>query len=226
MLHLFPGVIHTMEDNNFTIAKITHEIRNPLTLINSSLQLIESMHPEVKGYQFWSQTLEDVEYVSQLLEDLAVYSDKRRFFMCEVDLKEVALSLQESLQPYILTNNIHFSLHLPSQLPPVFGNPLKLKQAFLNLLKNAFEAAGENGCVSISIRKYLDMIIIRISDDGCGMTPAAIETLFTPFSSSKPGGTGLGMAITQKIIKAHYGKIDVASTPGRGTTFTITIPHI
>ncbi len=93
-----------MEDTNFTIAKITHEIRNPLTLINSSLQLIESMHPEVKDFQFWSQTLEDVEYLNQLLDDLASYSDKRRFFMCEVDLKEVVLSLQESLQPYILTN--------------------------------------------------------------------------------------------------------------------------
>ena len=86
-----------MEDTNFTVAKITHEIRNPLTLINSSLQLIESMHPEVKDFQFWSQTLEDVSYVNQLLEDLSIYSDKRRFFMCEVDLKEVIHSLEESL---------------------------------------------------------------------------------------------------------------------------------
>lgn len=215
-----------MEDTNFTVAKITHEIRNPLTLINSSLQLIESMHPEVKDFQFWSQTLEDVEYLNQLLDDLAAYSDKRRFFMCEVDLKEVALSLEESLQPYILANKKHFSLHLPAQLPSVFGNPLKLKQAFLNLLKNAFESTGEDGCVSMSIRKYLDQIIIRISDDGCGMTPEALDALFTPFSSCKPGGTGLGLAITQKIITAHYGKIEVSSTPGRGTTFTITIPHL
>ena len=70
-----------MEDINLTIAKITHEIRNPLTLINSSLQLIESVHPEVKDFQFWSQTLEDVEYLNQLLDDLAAYSDSRRFFM-------------------------------------------------------------------------------------------------------------------------------------------------
>ncbi len=215
-----------MEDTNFTIAKITHEIRNPLTLINSSLQLIESMHPEVKEFQFWSQTLEDVESLNLLLDDLASYSDKRRFFMCEVDLKEVVLSLQESLKPYILANRKHFSLHLPSQLPSVFGNPVKLKQAFLNLLKNAFESTGENGCVSMSIRKYLDQIIIRISDDGCGMTPEALETLFTPFSSHKSNGTGLGLAITQKIISAHYGKIEAASTPGRGTVFTITIPHL
>lgn len=215
-----------MENTNFTVAKITHEIRNPLTLINSSLQLIQTMHPEVKDFQFWSQTLEDVEYLSQLLEDLSAYSDSRRFYMCEVDLKEIMLSLEESLQPYVLTNNKNFSVHLPAQLPSVFGNQLKLKQAFLNLLKNAFESTGENGCVSMSARKYLDQVIIRISDDGCGMTPEALETLFTPFSSRKSTGTGLGLAITQKIIDAHYGKIDVSSTLGRGTTFTITLPHI
>ena len=68
-----------MEDLNLTIAKMVHEIRNPLTLISSSLQLIETTHPEVKDFQFWSQTLEDVEYLNQLLDDLAVYSDDRRF---------------------------------------------------------------------------------------------------------------------------------------------------
>lgn len=215
-----------MENTNFTIAKITHEIRNPLTLISSSLQLIEAMHPEVKEFQFWSQTLEDTAYVSQLLDDLAAYSDKRRFFMCEVDLKEVIHSLEESLKPYILMNKKHFSVHMPTQLPCIFGNPTKLKQAFLNLLKNAFESTGEDGCVSMSIRKYLDQIIIRISDDGCGMNQETIETLFTPFSSQKSCGTGLGLAITQKIIYAHYGKIEVSSTLGRGTTFTITLPHL
>jgi len=215
-----------MEDTNFTVAKITHEIRNPLTLINSSLQLIQSMHPEVKDFQFWSQTLEDVEYLAQLLNDLSTYSDQRRFYMCEVDVKEVALSLKESLKPYALANDKYFSLHLPSQLPPIFGNAMKLKQALLNLLKNAFEATGKDGYVSMSIRKYLDQIIIRISDDGCGMTPEAMETLFKPFSSHKTNGTGLGLAITEKIIKAHYGQIDVSSTLGRGTTFTITLPHI
>ena len=215
-----------MEDLNLTIAKMVHEIRNPLTLISSSLQLIETTHPEVKDFQFWSQTLEDVEYLNQLLDDLAVYSDDRRLFMCEADLKEIFLSLEESLQPYILAHRKNLSVHLPAQLPPVFGNPVKLRQAFLNLLKNAFEATGEDGCVSLSARKYLDQIIIRVSDDGCGMTPEALADLFTPFSSHKAGGTGLGLAITQKIIRAHYGQIDVTSSPGRGTAFTVTLPHL
>ncbi len=215
-----------MNDTNFTVSKIAHEIRNPLSLINSSLQLIQSMHPEVREFQFWSQTLEDVEYLSQLLNDLSTYTDNRRFFMCEVDLREIFLALEQSLQPYLLEQGLNLSVHLPAQLPPIFGNPVKLKQAFLNLLKNAFEASARNDCVSLSARKYLDQIIIRITDNGCGMTPEVLETLFTPFATHKSGGTGLGLAITKKIIEAHYGKIEVSSTPGRGTVFTITLPHI
>lgn len=167
-----------------------------------------------------------MEYLNQLLDELSLYSDNRRFFMCEVNLKEIFSSLEESLQPYVMAEKKNFSVHLPSQLPSVFGNPVKLKQAFLNLLKNAFESTGENGCVSLSARKYLDQIIVRITDDGCGMTPEALETLFVPFSSHKAGGTGLGMAITHKILTAHYGHIDVSSSLGRGTTFTITLPHL
>lgn len=215
-----------MDDLNFTIAKITHEIRNPLTLISSSLQLIQTMHPEVHEFQFWDQTLGDVEYLGQLLEDLAAYTDGRRFFMCEVDLKDLFTSLEDSLTPYIQEQGKQFSLHLPAQLPSVFGNPVKLKQAFLNLLKNAFEAVDAGGSVTLSARKYLDQLIIRISDDGCGMTPEALAALFTPFSSGKTGGTGLGLAITKKIVEAHYGTIEVTSTPQRGTTFTITLPHL
>ena len=215
-----------MDELNFTIAKITHEMRNPLTLIHSSLQLIQSTHPEVHDFQFWDQTMQDVDYLTQLLEDLSSYTDDRRFFMCEVDIRELLLSLESSLQPYIQEQGKHFSLHLPAQLPSVFGNPVKLKQAFLNLLKNAFEATEEGGGVSLSARKYLDQLIIRITDDGCGMTPETLAAIFTPFSSGKAGGTGLGLAITRKIIQAHYGMIEVASTPHRGTTFTITLPHL
>ena len=67
---------------------------------------------------------------------------------------------------------------------------------------------------------------MRVTDDGCGMTPETLAAIFTPFSSGKAGGTGLGLAITRKIIQAHYGMIEVASTPHRGTTFTITLPHL
>ena len=139
----------------FTISKIVHEIRNPLTLINSSLQLIQQLHPEVKDFQFWTQTLEDVSYLGVLLDDLASYNDDRRFFRCEVDIR----------QPYLLETHKHFSLHVPNQLPSVFGNTIKLKQAFLNILKNACEATGDEGRITMSVRKYLSDIIILITDD-------------------------------------------------------------
>lgn len=216
-----------MENSDtFTISKIVHEIRNPLTLINSSLQLIQQLHPEVKDFQFWTQTLEDVSYLGVLLDDLASYNDDRRFFRSEVDIRQLALSLEESLQPYLLESHKHFSLHVPNQLPSVFGSPIKLKQAFLNILKNACEATGDEGRINMSVRKYLSDIIILITDDGCGMNEECLGSLFTPFISHKSNGSGLGLAITKKIIDAHHGQIDVTSALGKGTTFTITLPHM
>ncbi len=214
------------KSDNFTISKIIHELRNPLTYINSSLQLIERQHPEVKEFRFWSQTLEDVHFLGDLLNDMATYNDDSRFFRCEVDVRQLALSLQESLQPYLQETNKQFALHVPNQLPSVFGSPIRLKQAFLNLLKNAFEATGDNGCVTMSVRKYLRDIIIIISDNGCGMNEETLSTLFTPFATHKSDGTGLGLAITKKILTAHYAEIDVNSAPNKGTTFTITMPHM
>ena len=192
----------------FAISKIVHEIRNPLTLINSSLQLIQQLHPEVKDFQ------------------LASYNDETRFFRCEVDIRQLALSLEESIRPFLLETHKHFSLHVPSHLPSVFGNPVKLRQAFLNILKNAFEATSDQGCITMSVRKYLSDIIVIISDDGCGMNEEYLANIFTPFISHKSGGSGLGMAITKKIIEAHHGQIDAISVLGKGTTFTITLPHM
>lgn len=214
------------KSDNFTISKIIHEIRNPLTLINSSLQLIQKQHPEVKDFRFWTQTLEDVSFLGVLLNDLATYNDDTSFFRCEVDIRELALSLEESMQPYLQETHKHFSLHVPNQLPSVFGSPVKLKQALLNILKNACEATGEEGRITMSVRKYLSDIIILISDDGCGMNEECLSTLFTPFISHKSNGSGLGLAITKKIITAHHGQIDVTSALGKGTTFTITLPHM
>lgn len=212
--------------DNFTIAKVIHELRNPLTYINSSLQLIERQHPEVKDFRFWSQTLEDVHFLGDLLNDLATYNDDSYFFRCEVDIRKLALSLEESLQPYLMETHKQFVLHLPNQLPTVFGSPIRLKQAFLNILKNACEATDENGYITMSVRKYLSDIIIIISDNGCGMNEETRSSLFTPFATHKTNGTGLGLAITHKILKAHHAEIDVTSAPGKGTTFTITLPHM
>ena len=95
--------------------------------------------------------------------------------------------------------------------------------AVKELVENSIDAGAKN--ITIELQNG-GMTFLRITDDGCGMTPETLAAIFTPFSSGKAGGTGLGLAITRKIIQAHYGMIEVASTPHRGTTFTITLPHL
>ena len=96
----------------------------------------------------------------------------------------------------------------------------------LDIAENSVRADASLIGITVSVQPEEDTLTVSIKDDGCGMTPEEMDTLFTPFSSHKADGTGLGLAITQKIIKAHYGSIDVSSSPGRGTVFTVTLPHL
>jgi two-component system, sporulation sensor kinase E len=102
----------------------------------------------------------------------------------------------------------------------------KLKQVFGNVLDNAIDALGA------APERHIDLFIenggkratVRLRDNGCGIAPDKLERIFNPFFTTKERGTGLGMAISKKIVEAHEGSIDVVSEPGRGTEFAVTLP--
>jgi signal transduction histidine kinase len=100
---------------------------------------------------------------------------------------------------------------------------LQLKQAFINLIKNAIEATPNNGVINIRIEKN-ENVIITISDTGCGMTKKQLDNLGTSFFTTKKDGTGLGLMVTYNIIKNQHGNIQVKSEEGKGTTFIIQFP--
>jgi signal transduction histidine kinase len=101
-----------------------------------------------------------------------------------------------------------------------------MHQVFVNLLLNAAEASKDNGVINIRSRMVptLGRIRVEIADNGCGIAPEHLTKVFEPFFTTKPKGTGLGMAVTYRIIRNHQGKIQVSSQPGEGTRFTIEIP--
>jgi signal transduction histidine kinase len=105
----------------------------------------------------------------------------------------------------------------------------ELHQAFVNLLLNALEAMGKGGTLSVSTEAKQadakqDQLEIRIGDTGEGILPEHMDHVFEPFFTTKASGTGLGLAVTQRIIQEHGGSISVRSQPGRGTTFAVTLP--
>lgn len=213
-----------MKEYQFTLSKMSHEIRNPLTLVYSSLQLMEAQHPQLIKIRHWSDTLEDVRYICGLLDELSSYNHGEYLnlaaFPFSVFLKHIALSFALSLEH----TEIEFCSEIEDKLPDLTGDQRKLQEVLLNLLRNARDAVAQKG--HIKLRAFLSdrHVIVEIIDDGCGLTSEQIPTIFSPFTSYKTDGTGLGLAICKRIVDSHRGTLTVSSAPGNGSTFTVTLP--
>ena len=113
---------------------------------------------------------------------------------------------------------------MPGDLPPVALDADLFKQALLNLLLNAQQAMPDGGEITLQAGRDGDGVVLNVIDTGKGMAPEVAEKVFRPFFSTRPGGTGLGLATTRKIVAAHGGAIHVQSEVGRGSKFTIRLP--
>ncbi len=215
-----------IENHHMLLSTIAHEIRNPLTLISSSIQTIEMQHPEVQTFHGWSQLQDDILFIRLLLEDLSTLNNSRilhcSVFPIEYFFQKLTLSFAMTLEQQY--PEIEFTSHIPDSLGTFIGDKIKLEEVFLNLLRNAREAVGQKGTIHMSVHRKNSSLIIRIHDNGCGISPDHLQTLFDPFVTYKPTGTGLGLAISKRIIEAHNGIISVESEEGKGSIFSIHLP--
>lgn len=217
-----------LENHQTVVSTIAHEIRNPLTLVNSSLQIIELQHPEVKDFANWSQTMEDVAFMCQLLNELSTFNNggtlRYNVFSLKQLLKNTALSFAMALE----NDRIEFRSFIDPAIEDYTGDKTKLNEVLLNLLKNAREAIEETdsgqGHILLDAHRKYNGIQIQIRDDGCGIAPETLPDIFQPFHTTKRDGTGLGLAISKRIIESHNGQLSVKSAPGEGSTFIITLP--
>lgn len=207
-----------------TISTISHEIRNPLTLVYSTLQLIESRHPEVNSFRYWDSLRTDIEYMKQLLEDLSSFNNGASLCVKPLDFHKFMEQLVLSFAISCADSDIEFTSYLDPTLPEISGDSVKLREVFLNLLRNAKEAIHGVGRIRLEARYDNNIIHMTIQDSGCGIPEDYLSDIFTPFVTHKTGGTGLGLAIAKRTIESHNGNITVSSQIGTGTTFTITLP--
>lgn len=218
-----------LESHRMEVSAISHEIRNPLTLVYSTLQLIESQHPEVLDFHYWDSMHQDIEYMTKLLEELSSYNNSEKLSIARIDtitfLKNLVLSFASS----ILDNDIEFTSRIAPDLPPIMADSVKLKQTLLNLLGNAKDAVlsrpdSEIPTIRLDAQLKDQKIYISIADNGSGIPSKDVPDIFAPFVSHKKNGTGLGLAITRRIIETHGGSIHVESEPGNGSVFTVMLP--
>lgn len=213
-----------LDSHQYTISKISHEVRNPLALIYSTLQLIESQHPETKTFKHWEQMRQDIEFTISLLQELSAYNNGERIktetFSSFDFFSHICLSFAASCTD----SEIEFTSSISPTLPVITGDRIKLQEVFLNLLKNARDAVSENGSIRLDALTENHALKIIISDNGCGIPSEQLEEIFDTFVTHKSGGTGLGLAIAKRTIEAHKGCINVESTSGKGSRFTVLLP--
>lgn len=224
------SILNAPENHSFSLSQITHELRNPLTLIYSTLQLIEHQHPEVKSYSQWDSLFYDVEFMVDLLAGLSSYShgDSPSFMTIHTSafLKHAALTFASSLS----SSAIHFTSHIDPGLPDINGDSTLLKEVLFNLLKNSVDAVdpehsnSTEGDIEMDAFMHYGKLIITIADSGCGISSEQLPYIFEPFVTFKKDGSGIGLPLVQRIVKSHEGSLDFVSTPGSGTTFRITLP--
>jgi PAS domain S-box-containing protein len=209
-----------------TVAVLAHEISNPLTGMYTAIQLLESQlaRKEAEHGPLLS-TVRDLSTETRRLCDLV--SDFR--LLAQADYSFDPFSLSDLVVEIMNIQSLNYGalgirvqLDLPGDLPAITGDKNKLKQALLNLCKNAVEAMPGGGTLAVRVRGRDDSVLLEVSDTGTGV-PEGVE-LFEPFVTTKEYGTGVGLPLVKQIVSAHGGAVTYESQPGKGTSFRVTLP--
>jgi two-component system sensor histidine kinase HydH len=213
-------------------AGLAHEIRNPLGAIKGAVQVVE---PGMKGAdpttrEFLGVIVEEVDRLNRVVTQFLSYS---RPFSGEMSAVTVPDVVAATLRLLPEENRQRVTVTCPPSLPRVRGDAEALRQVLLNLLRNAFDALDGTPptgrvWITLALRRHGlasgDAVALSVRDNGPGFTPQALANLFVPFHTTKSGGTGLGLPISQRIVENHRGLIEASSPEGGGAQFTVLLP--
>lgn len=205
------------------VGSLAHELRNPLSAAKGLLQLIgrKAKPDQVKGYADLIQR--EIDRVTNFLNEFLLLGRPVEIATEPLDL---AVFLQE-ITPLLEgeANNAEAEIFIKTEaVPPITADPGQLTQVVLNLVRNALEAAGRQGCVLLYLSKSGNDIVLTIKDNGPGLSAGASEKIFKPFFTTKERGTGLGLPVAQAIVHNHGGNITIENASGGGAICTVTLP--
>lgn len=216
------------------VATVSHDLRSPLTSIKGFVELLPVVGPvNEKQQEFIDRVRRGVEDVTELVNDLLDLGRIETGVDLEmdvVDLREVILDSVEVLRGHAETKSQELRTEVPEDLPPVWGNRLRLSQVVNNLVGNAIKYTPEGGHILVRAEVESDHLLVHVLDDGIGIPPADQPHIFDKFyrvkSKETDGihGTGLGLAIVKSVIEKHGGRVWVESEVGKGSTFTFLLP--
>jgi two-component system sensor histidine kinase PilS (NtrC family) len=209
-------------------AGIAHEIRNPLASISGSIQLMlgNPGHHGDEDLRLMRIVDKEIDRLNGLITEFLEYVRPEKKILMPVNLNNLVREVLESLQfNSRLRKDVRQEIGLRATCD-ILGNRDKLKQAILNFIINAYQAMEKSAEPILHVDTSDDgpMVVLSIRDNGCGIKKDNLSRIFEPFHTTKPQGTGLGLAVTHKILQAHDARISVDSVEGEGTRFVIEFP--
>jgi signal transduction histidine kinase len=222
------------ELKNTSVATVAHELRTPLASMRMLVDTLREgrVRTEEQRAEYLDLIAAENERLSRLAENFLTFSRLERgtqtLDFAPVAPSAIAARAAAPLQPRL--EAAHFTLDVPSDLPAVRADIDALAQVLTNLLDNALKYTGENKHIALRARAHGTRVTFSIEDNGLGISPAQKAAIFRPFYqvdqklSRTREGCGLGLAIVRRIVDAHGGEIDLASEPGKGSVFHVTLP--
>jgi len=205
-------------------ANIAHEIRNPLASLTGAIEVLTSnITTEETRDRLAGIVLRESDRLNQIIRGFLEYARPAPLALDTVDVSHILDDVLLLLEHRATSPSLKITRDFPPSIPwRVDGD--QFKQALWNLCLNAAEAMPDGGELSVGAVVQRDRLEVSVTDTGEGIAPADFQHVFEPFFSTKPEGTGLGLALVHRIVRDHGGDISVRSSPGLGTTFTVTLP--
>jgi signal transduction histidine kinase len=214
-------------------AEVAHEVRNPLASITLNLDLIQKEintlaaggeHSTSEGNLLVGEMREEVLRIQRVIEDYLQFARLPKPRTQPVALNELLERKLAFINGEFERARVKLLTHLDPALKIIAVDGEQLWQALLNLIRNSLEAMSEGGELTIGTWRDSKQVRLRVTDTGKGMTEVQLQQVFTPFFTTKPRGTGLGLTLVQQIVTEHGGHLECESAPGKGSTFTIILP--
>jgi two-component system, NtrC family, sensor histidine kinase HydH len=206
-------------------ATVAHELKNPIVTIGAHiLKMQRKLPPEDPQWERLHIIFRECQRVETLLKDMMHFARPINLDLEPVDINMLLKKVLEVVAPQAEKNAIQLSSNLDGDLPPVPADPTRLTQVFYNLVLNAIQACPAEGLVLIKTVKKKSQVLVEVADNGCGVPQEFQREVFRPFFSTKKDGSGMGLAISRRIVELHQGKLQCRPNQPRGTVFTLVLP--
>lgn len=208
------------------VAALAHQVRTPLSAAMLYTDNLKSPRlPEGQRLPFLEKLSSRLQTLEHHVNDMLLFAKSGDQQVLQTfSLAELMQQLEQQTEAYLQQQHAHLNIHMQHPQTMLRGNLNSLVGALQNLVMNGIQASSQGATIDVDATTFDDALTIAVSDYGCGMNEQQQKNVFTPFVTTKTHGTGLGLAVVQAVTKSHQGSIQVASTPGQGTTFTIELP--